>query len=77
MIIVGYHLTGAYKLYDLNSKKIVFNKDVKFDETKCWNWKDKASNEFDSHLYLSDSETKEVETEEQEEIVEDTNEGGA
>jgi len=37
MIMVGYHSTGAYKLYDPNSKKIVFSKDVKFDETKCWN----------------------------------------
>jgi len=77
MIMVGYHSTGAYKLYDPNNKKIVFSKDVKFDETKCWNWKDKTSNEFDSHLHLSDSETDEVETEEQEEIVEDTNEEGA
>jgi len=76
MIMVGYHSTSAYKLYDPNNKKIVFSKDVKFDETKCWNWKDKASNEFDSHLYLFDSETEEIETEEQEEIVEDTNEGG-
>jgi len=75
--MVGYHSTGAYKLYDPNNKKIVFSKDVKFDETKCWNWKDKASNEFDGHLYLSDSETEEVEIEEQEEIVEDTNEEGA
>ena len=57
MIMVGYHLTSAYKLYDPNNKKIVFSKDVKFDETKCWNWKDKASNEFDKHLYLFDSET--------------------
>jgi len=73
--MVGYHSTGAYKLYHANNKKIVFSKDVKFDESKCWNWKDNASNEFDSHFYLSDSETKEVETEEQEEIVED--EGGA
>jgi len=37
MIMVGYHSTGAYKLYDPNNKKIVFNKDVKFDETKCRN----------------------------------------
>jgi len=34
MIMVGYHSTGAYKIYDPNSKKIVFNKDVKFDESK-------------------------------------------
>jgi len=77
MIIVGYHSTGAYKLYDPNSKKIVFNKDVKFDETECWNWKDKASNNFDSHFYLSDLEIEDAETEEQEEIIGDIDEGGA
>jgi len=71
--MVRYHSTGAYKLYDPNNKKIMFSKDVKFDETKYWNWKDKASNEFDSHLYLTYSEIEEVETKEQEEIVEDTN----
>jgi hypothetical protein len=34
MILVGYHSTGAYKLYDPKSKKFVFSKDVKFDESK-------------------------------------------
>ena len=76
MIMVGYHSTGAYKIYDPNSKKIVFNKDVKFDESKRWNWKNMASNKFDNHFYLSDSETEEVETEKEEEIVEDIDEGG-
>ena len=37
MIMVGYHSIGAYKLYDPNNKKIMFTKDVKFDETNCWN----------------------------------------
>ena len=77
MIMVGYHSTSAYKLYDPNSKKIKFSKDVEFDETKCWKWKDKASNNFDSHFYLSNSETEDAETEEQEEIVGDIDEGGA
>jgi len=35
-----------------------------------------ASNKFDNHFYLSDSETEEVETEKEEEIVEDIDEGG-
>jgi len=77
VIMVGYHSTGAYKLYDPNSKKIVFSKYVKFDEIECWNRKDKASNNFDSHFYLSDSETEDVETEEQEEIIGDIDEGSA
>jgi len=56
---------------------IVFNKDVKFNESKCWNWKDKASNEFDSHFYQSHSKIEEVESEAREEIVENIDEGGA
>jgi hypothetical protein len=77
MIMVGYHSTGAYKLYDPSSKKVVFSKDVKFDESKGWNWKDKASNNIDSQHHLSDSEIEDAGTEETEEIVGDTDEGGA
>jgi hypothetical protein len=63
MIMVGYHSTGAYKLYDPKNKKIVFSKDVKFDESKCWHWKDKASDKNASNVYLSDSESEAYETE--------------
>ena len=34
MILVGYHSTGAYKLFDPLSKKIVISNDVIVDETK-------------------------------------------
>jgi len=78
-IMVGYHSTGAYKLYDPNNKKIVFSKDVKFDESKCWHWKDKASDKNAINVYLSDSESEadETEAEEQIENVETIDEGGA
>jgi len=33
MILVGYHSTGASKLYDPKIKKAVSRKDVKFDES--------------------------------------------
>ena len=77
--MVGYHSTGAYKLYDPNNKKIVFSKDVKFDESKCWHWKDKASDKNAINVYLSDSESEadETEAEEQIENVETIHEGGA
>ncbi|PNX70930.1 retrovirus-related Pol polyprotein from transposon TNT 1-94, partial [Trifolium pratense] len=35
----------AYKLYDPMKRKIVVSKDVKFDETKQWNWE---SNEIET-----------------------------
>jgi hypothetical protein len=36
MILVGYHVTGAYKLYDPISKKMTFSRDVIVDEAKSW-----------------------------------------
>lgn len=38
MMLLGYHPTGAYKLYDPRMKKVVINRDVTMDETRCWNW---------------------------------------
>ncbi|CAJ2638397.1 unnamed protein product [Trifolium pratense] len=38
MILVGYHATGAYKLYDPKSKKMIFSRDVIVDEAKSWDW---------------------------------------
>jgi len=79
MIMVGYHSTVAYKLFAPKNKKIVFSKDVKFDESKGCHWKSKASDKNDSMFYLSDpeSEADGTEAEEQIENVEVTNEGGA
>jgi transposase InsO family protein len=38
MILVGYHVTGAYKLYNPVSKKMIFSRDVIVDEAKSWDW---------------------------------------
>ena len=38
MILLGYHSTGGYKLFDLKSKQIIISRDVVFDESKSWNW---------------------------------------
>lgn len=38
MILVGYHNTGAYRLLDPHSKKIVISRDVKVLEDEYWNW---------------------------------------
>lgn len=38
MVLIGYHLTSAYKLYFPNDDKLVINRDVLVDESKWWNW---------------------------------------
>lgn len=38
MIMVGYHATGAYSLFDPKLQKIVISNDVVFDEEKSWKW---------------------------------------
>ena len=39
MILLGYHSTGGYKLFDPKSKQIIISRDVVFDESRSWNWK--------------------------------------
>jgi len=34
MILIGYHPTGAYKLYDPRMRKVVISRDVLINETK-------------------------------------------
>jgi hypothetical protein len=36
MILVGYHSTGGYKLYDPVNKSVVVSRDVVIDEMKEW-----------------------------------------
>ncbi|GAU22960.1 hypothetical protein TSUD_247040 [Trifolium subterraneum] len=52
MVLVGYHPTGGYRLYDPMHKSIVISRDVIIDEMKEWNWngnkkKDSVSMMFD------------------------------
>lgn len=46
MILIGYHSTGGYKLYDPMSKKLVINIDVIIDEFKEWDWNDNIKKDF-------------------------------
>ena len=43
MILVGYHPTGAYRLYDPLTNKIFINTDVVIDEDGSWDWKRKCT----------------------------------
>nr|XP_004516931.1 uncharacterized protein LOC101510918 [Cicer arietinum] len=38
MVLMGYHATRGYKLYDPINRKIVINRDVLVDEIKEWKW---------------------------------------
>ncbi|PNX61567.1 hypothetical protein L195_g060723, partial [Trifolium pratense] len=38
MILVGYHVTGAYKMYNPNPKEMIYSRDVIVDEAKSWDW---------------------------------------
>jgi len=68
MIMVGYHSTGAYKLFDPKNKKIMFSKQLKFDVSKGCHWKSKASDKNDSKFYMSDLESEAGENEVEEQI---------
>ncbi|MCH85090.1 copia-type polyprotein, partial [Trifolium medium] len=51
-VLVGYHSTGGYRLYDPINKSIVISRDVVVDEMKEWDWnnnkrKDSVSIMFD------------------------------
>ncbi|GAU33702.1 hypothetical protein TSUD_148530 [Trifolium subterraneum] len=43
MILVGYHRTGAYRLYNPTSDKIEISRDVKVLENESWDWKHKST----------------------------------
>ncbi|MCI16405.1 hypothetical protein A2U01_0037547, partial [Trifolium medium] len=45
----------AYKLYDPLKKKIVISKDVKFDETKQWNWETKEIDKVKNSKLIIDT----------------------
>jgi len=38
MILVGYHETGAYRLYHPLNHSIVISRDVKICENEAWDW---------------------------------------
>ncbi|PNX69219.1 equilibrative nucleoside transporter 3-like protein, partial [Trifolium pratense] len=68
VVMVDYHSTGSYKLYDPIEKKVMFSKDVKFDEASSWNWEGSSSRK-NSMVYLNDTESPVQEV--------NTNQGGA
>lgn len=42
MVLIGYHPIGDYKSYDPLKRKVVISRDLKVDESKTWNLKQKT-----------------------------------
>src|ERR1044072_10006899 len=47
MVLIGYHSTGAYKLYSPIKDKLVLSRDVCVDESKGWDWSQSSTQESD------------------------------
>ncbi|XP_058746106.1 uncharacterized protein LOC131618977 [Vicia villosa] len=64
MILVGYHKTGAYRLFNLVNTKILLSRDIVVDEDYTWDWN--SSNSVNKPLMSSNfnEETTEVEVDE-------------
>ncbi|GAU42392.1 hypothetical protein TSUD_296900 [Trifolium subterraneum] len=59
MVFVGYHRTGAYRLYNPTSDKIEISRDVKVLENESWDWKQKSTSKKTCEVDL-DVETSET-----------------
>ncbi|MCI48054.1 hypothetical protein A2U01_0069297, partial [Trifolium medium] len=51
MVLVGYHSTGGYRLYDPINKTIVIRRDVIVDEMKEWDRNNNKKNESVSIMF--------------------------
>ena len=74
MILVGYHKTGAYRLYNPISGKIMISRDIVIDENESWNWTSNST----TRKPLMNSLLDESKNEEVDEILDeniDMNEG--
>ncbi|CAJ2663346.1 unnamed protein product [Trifolium pratense] len=54
VIFVGYHRTGAYRLYNPTSDKIEISRDVKVLENESWDWKQKSVSKKTCEVDLDD-----------------------
>jgi len=54
MILIGYHPTSAYKLYDPERQTMVISRDVVVDETTSWSWEEKENTVTHTSCVLED-----------------------
>jgi len=60
MILVVYHATGAYKLYDQVNERIEINRDVVISEADSWSWKNKGTDSSRPTLYWTENDNAEI-----------------
>jgi hypothetical protein len=56
MIFIGYHSTGAYKLYNPRNNKVTMSRDVKVVESEFWDWENAKESSIDHSHILTDIE---------------------
>ncbi|KAK2443673.1 putative mitochondrial protein [Trifolium repens] len=54
MIFIGYHSTGAYKLYNPRNNKVTMSRDVKVVESEFWDWENAKESSIDHSHILTD-----------------------
>ncbi|KAK2438598.1 putative mitochondrial protein [Trifolium repens] len=54
MIFIGYHSTGAYKLYNPRNNKVTMSRDVKVVESEFWDWDNAKESSIDHSHILTD-----------------------
>lgn len=51
VILIGYHSTGGYKLFDNRNRRIVISREVVIDELEEWDWNNDAKNDSMRIMY--------------------------
>jgi len=51
LILVGYHTTNGYKLFEPKTGQVVVSRDVVVDEITNWNWEKKEPEELMSAYF--------------------------
>lgn len=75
MILIGYHPTGAYKLYNPVNQKVHFSRDVIVNEAEKWKWENES--EYNSEIqqsYIYPDSSDESEGEDDHEVTADDQE---
>jgi len=55
-VLIGYHETGGYKLYDPNSKHVSTSRDVYVDESSSWDWTVASTEDTNAPKIILDEE---------------------
>ena len=62
LVLIGYDLIGAYKMYSPIKDKLLISKDGLVDERKGWNWSRSSVQQEDEQSEASTSKNEQVDT---------------